>query len=124
VVGIKLDDEGLIVSRSSLLFDEEEEVLDELDDLTEYNIKYKVIKGRGRKIISRCISDKRKYLLDFFNSNNKIDIYKYIYYDFYEEEEDDIKKIKNKLIEIISGEWNYDCDRLYDSIKMISGVKQ
>jgi hypothetical protein len=124
VLGIRLDDNGTIIGKSSLIFDEEEEVLEELDDLKVYNINYIIINRNNRKIISRCITDRRSYLLDFFNSNNNIDIYRYIYYDFYEEEANDIKMIKNKLLNVLCGEWNSDCERLYQSIKMISGVKQ
>lgn len=124
VTGIRLDKNGNIIGRSSLIFDEEEDVLEDVIATNEYTIKYSLIsRNLDNKISSRCISEKKDYLMCFFNSNNNIDIYRYIYYDFYEREEMNVDKIKNKLLSILNNEWNDECERLYNSIKLFNKVR-
>jgi len=123
-IGIKFDDGGNIVGRSSLIFDEEEEVLEEVITSNEYPIKYILINHNlDNKMFSRCIYEKKEYLIYFFNSNNNIDIYRYIYYDFYEREESNVNKIKNRLLNILNNDWNDECERLYNSIKLFNKVR-
>lgn len=124
VMGILLNDKGNILGRSSLIFDEEDEILLEIESYEECEIKYKTVSECSNKIYSRCISDKFEYLKCFFNSNNNIGIYKYIYYDLYEKDEDDIDKIKSHLLCLLDGGWNGECDRLYFCIRLLSGVNQ
>ena len=44
VIGIEFDKEGKIISKSSLLLDEEEEIIEECLDIKEENLNYKIIK--------------------------------------------------------------------------------
>lgn len=124
VMGISIDDKGYLNGRSSLLFDEEDEVICEVEDLREYVINYKIIGCiKDKNIVSRVIKKKKSYLLDFFNRNNEIDIYRYIYYDFYEEEEVDIRKIKEKLLGVLDNNWDYECEKLYNCVKLLNRVR-
>ena len=124
VMGIKIDNNGNIMGRSSLLIDEEEEILDDVSGLNINRIDYSIIKKNDRNIfVPRIINDKRKYLIDFFNNNSDINIYRYIYYDFYEREEKDIVKIKKKLFGIFNCKWNNECDKLYNSIREFSNCR-
>lgn len=122
VMGILLDDNGNVMGKSSLIFDEEEDVLTEIGNTEVYSINYEVRVYNDKRIYSRSVMEKFEYLKCFFNSNNSIDIYKYIYYDLYEKEENDITKIRDRLLKLLEDGWNSYCDKLYFCIKMLNGV--
>lgn len=122
VMGILLDDNGNVMGKSSLIFDEEEDVLAEIGNNEVYSINYEVRVYNDKRIYSRSVMEKFEYLKCFFNSNNSIDIYKYIYYDLYEKEENDITKIRDRLLKLLEDGWNSYCDKLYFCIKMLNGV--
>ena len=124
VMGLLFTRDGMLIGRSSLIFDEEEEVLDDMINMREYVIDYKIIKKGDNNILARVIEDRKRYVIDFLNENKSIDIYKYIYYDLYEEEKEDIKAIKDSFIDIIKNSWDKEGDKLYQCIKNILGVKQ
>lgn len=122
VMGILLDDNGNVMGKSSLIFDEEEDVLTEIGNTEVHSINYEVRVYNDKRIYSRSVMEKFEYLKCFFNSNNSIDIYKYIYYDLYEKEENDITKIRDRLLKLLEDGWNSYCDKLYFCIKMLNGV--
>lgn len=124
VMGIRIDNEGNVIGRSSLLIDEEEEIINDISDLDISKIEYDIIgKNSDDRFISRIIREKKKYLMDFFNNNDDINIYKYIYYDFYEKEEKDIVKIKKRLFNIFDSKWDSECDKLYNNIREFSNSR-
>ena len=58
VMGIKIDNNGNIMGRSSLLIDEEEEILDDVSGLNINRIDYSIIKKNDRNIfVPRIIND-------------------------------------------------------------------
>ena len=119
VMGILLDKEGNIIKRSSLLFDEAEEVLQEKENIKKIPLKYKKNINKPHISYSRIVLEKRKYLEKFFS---KIDIIndeyllKYIYYDIYKKEEKNINKIYKCLKDLIEN----NIDEIYNSIKRIN----
>lgn len=104
---IKMDDNGNVIKRSSLLLDEELEVIDIISSLKYYNIEY-IIKDKinytnilreDEKNINKILN----YLKELKN-NNKEELLEYLYYEWY------CKKITNnkyynKLIKDIKKEY-------------------
>lgn len=119
VMGLLLDNKGKIIKRSSLLFDEADEILEEKENIKNLEIKYQKNILKTHSIISRVANEKTKYLEKYFaNIDIKKDEYllKYIYYDIYNQEESNIKKVHKSLKELIIT----DINKLYESIKKVS----
>ena len=96
VMGLLLDSEGKIIKRSSLLFDESDEVIEDKDVIKDLPLKYKKNISKPHTSNSRLITEKIK-LLENFLSNIDISedeyLLKYIYYDIY-------NTIKNTTLKI------------------------
>jgi len=119
VMGLLLDNNGNIIKRSSLLFDEADEVLEEKETIKALPLKYIKNIPKSHLINSRLNIEKKKYLQKYFS---KIDIkkdeylLKYIYYEIHNKEENNINKVYINLKELI----NNDTDKIYESIKKVS----
>jgi len=119
VMGILLDNKGRVIKRSSLIFDEADEVLEEKDSIKPLSIKYKKNIKKNYKLNSRIEIEKIKFLENYFNNLNKIEdeyLLKYIYYDIYNLEENNINKVYENLKELI----NEDLNTIYNSVKKIN----
>ena len=103
VMGIRMDNDGKVAKKSSLLFDENDEILEDKNHIKEINIKYKIDKKKKINYISRLKQEKIKYLDSYFNKLDRIkDEYflKYLYFDIYNEDEKDIDKVYKSLINL------------------------
>lgn len=119
VMGLLLDNEGKIIKRSSLLFDEADEVLEEKETIKALPLKYKKNISKSHPLNSRINIEKMKYLEKYFsNIDIKKDEYllKYIYHEIYNKEENNINKVYQELKELI----NNDINKIYSSIKKVS----
>ena len=117
------NEKGEVINRSSLTLEEDDEVNDEsyLQDVTD--ICYDVKKRNSDVLISRIEKDRYDYLYKYINKLNVIDDYtilRYIYYDYFEEENDDAEDIKKKLLNVIE---NMNDNRLYDIVKVFKKIK-
>ena len=119
VMGLLLDNQGKIIKRSSLLFDEADEVLEEKESIKNLSFKYKKNISKPHTCNSRIETEKTKFLKNYFS---KIDIIKdeyllkYIYYDIYNKEETNINKVYTELTNLIKE----NIDKIYNSIKKVS----
>lgn len=119
VMGILLDSSGKVLKKSSLLFDESDEILEDKESIKQINIKYKITNVKNITYESRLNKEKNKYIKSYFNNIDKHkDEYtlKYLYYDIYNIEEKDIDKIYNKLQELTKE----DINKMYESIKRVN----
>lgn len=119
VMGLLLDNEGKVLKKSSLLFEEADEVLKEKETIKAMPLKYKKNILKSHNLNNRLNIEKRQYLENYLsNINIKNDEYllKYIYYEIYNKEENNINKIYQNLIELV----NNDINRLYENVKKIS----
>lgn len=123
VIAIMFNENGNLIKRSSLTLDEEEEVLDEIVNNEIYNIpiiKHTKVKNDN---ITRSIREKRDFLLKYIgNEKNDINL-KYLYYDYFEKDEDNIKYIKDRLIKEIKDNWNKKLNKFYDTAIIFSKIK-
>ena len=114
VMGIIIK-EGKVIKRSSLLIDEEDEILDSIKDIKITKIDFKRNNYKKRIIVSRNKREKKKYIDLFFkkiDKNNDEYLLRYIYYDLFNKV-DNIDNIYNTLLN------NCNIDLLYKELKSI-----
>lgn len=119
VMGLLLDNLGKVIKKSSLIFEESDEIIEDKDLLKIINIKYKIDKIIKNPNTSRLSKEKSNYIESYLNSIDKEKdeyILKYIYYDIYNEEESDVNKIYNKLLDLSKEDKN----KMYESLKRIN----
>ena len=122
-IAILLNKNGVLIKRSSLLLDEEEEVLNEINDNNIFNIE--IVKSSKNKVsfINRCQKEKKDFLINYINKENNITNLKYLYYDYFEKEINDISNIKSSLIKEIKHNWNSKLDKFYETVKIFKKIK-
>ena len=119
VMGLLLDNEGKVLKRSSLLFDESDEVLENKNELKSLAIVYKKNKNNPHTSHSRITIDKIKFLEQYFsniNINEDEYLLKYIYFDIYNKEEGNLDIIYQELKNLMEE----NIDKIYNSIKKVS----
>ena len=123
VIAVLFNDKGELIKRSSLLLDEEEEVLNETSNDSIYNID--IVKSSRNKIsfVNRSQKEKKNFLIKYINKENNLTNLKYLYYDYFEKEDDNINNIKKSLINEIKYNWNNKLDDLYETVKIFKKIK-
>jgi len=123
-IGLMFNKDGNLIKRSSLIIDEDEEVNEEVFNEEEIKINYIENKSKKIEYISRIDKEKRDYLLKFINNldiDKDSNIFKYIYYDYFEKEENDILKIKKVLLKELNS--NNDKNKLYELVRVFKKIK-
>ena len=103
--GIMFDELGEVIGKSSMLLDEEEEVLEESENLIETKIDYSINENMSNVNLRRIEKEKKKYIQDFLTEISDNKILKYIYFDYFEEETKS-KNIKEILLLELKKQWN------------------
>ena len=119
VMGILLDNDGKITKRSSLMFDEADEVLEEKETIKELKIKYKKNIYKQHISYSRITTEKINFLEKYFNNIDKYKdeyLLKYIYHEIYNIEEQNVNEIYTKLKNLIITDLN----TIYNAVKKIN----
>ena len=118
VMALLIDNVGHVIKKSSLLFDEADEILEDKDKIKKIDINYNIDKINNIKYISRKKIEKIKYVNKYLRKTFKYkDKYylKYLYFEIFNEKEDDINKVYSRLVELAKKNVN----KIYDSIKKI-----
>ena len=121
-IGIMCNKDGEIIKRSGLLFDEEDEVNDEARNISVTKIEIVDNKKILLHNVARSIKDKKNYLLKYINNLSCDKDYlklKYLYYDYFDKEIDDINIGKSKLLGELNNDWNNKLNKLYELVKML-----
>lgn len=123
VIALKLLESGEIEAKSSLLLEDELEILNIVERLDVYNINYKIGKKLNniydfltreeRKIKSFIINELKK----LYNKEDKCKL-SYYYYEYFNDKSVDINYIYNELIKSMNNEINIKHLRLYELIKL------
>ncbi len=122
-MGLLFNKDGLLIKRSGLLLDEEEEVIEETGKLDIINIEYIINNKIKNDTILRVDKEKKEYIKIFIENNDDDKIFKYIYYDYYEQESNDVELIKKTLLMEINKEWDNNKNRLYELILLMNKIK-
>lgn len=123
-IGVMFEKDGNLIKRSSMVLDEQDECNDEVYKEEEININLVINKNNEYKFISRCDVEKRDYLNKYINNldvNNNIYILKYIYYDYFEQELNNVNEMKKVLINEVNT--NNDNNKLYNLVKFLNKIK-
>ncbi len=118
VMGLLIDNSGKILKRSSLIFEESDDILEDKESIKFIDIKYQINKSKNVNYESRVNKEKRKYIESYLKRidlNKDEYLLKYLYYDIYNQEEENINKIYKKLIELK----DKDLNKIYEGIKRI-----
>lgn len=112
------NDKGICISKSDLLLDEENDILDNSVSLKETIIKYEILsKDKIDLYKTRNQVEITKYLLNQINKIDDLDKLNYIYFECFNEHKN-VSKIK--LINRIKGKWDDKYYKIYDFFKSIS----
>ena len=114
---------GNLIKRSSLIFEEEEEVINVAKYLPITKIEYiKNIPVNNHNKL-RIEREKKEKIINYIKETNNSLILKYLYYEYYETEKEDVILIKKSLLEELSKEWNIKHNKLYKFINMLQKTK-
>lgn len=93
---ISFNEKGKVLKKSSLIFEDEENICIEARDLKRINIPYKITKKEKITNLTRYEKERIKYILKNIKkiSSNRL---KYLYYDCFNKEEDNIHLIINTI---------------------------
>lgn len=122
IMAFQFDDGGSSIFRSRMLLDEEEEVIFISNKLIEFN--FKIQKGTKRKEykdITRLEYEIQKVLqAEIKNSyqQRNFDKLKYLYFELFSREPDNMDRAYEKLLESINKEINYKHNRIYELVKI------
>ena len=91
-------------------------------EIEDYNIG--IIKNQKRRIfnINRLEKEKKDFLIRYISKENSLINLKYLYYDYFEKEEQDIDIIKKTLIKEIKYNWNKKFQEFYNTVKMFNKI--
>jgi len=127
VMAIMLDKNGKIKMRSGLLFDEAEEVIEISHEIDTTKIKYEVLETKKKEeFLSRSQKEKRSFILNKLKKledKNDILALRYLYFDYFETEENNEVKILDSLKKELMGDWKKKNDELYKLILLLSSNK-
>ena len=121
VIALEFNKEGLSITRSKLLVDDELNVLELIYGLRETNINYEVVSAISSDNTLRQVSEAKKLiLLEISNlyQNKEKDKLKYLYYEYKKENIDDIDYIYETIINDLNIKFNKEILKLYYVIKL------
>ena len=122
-IGLLFDESGHLLKRSSLLFEEETEVNHLAKTIPLTKINY--IQNTPLKQINTLrIEKEKKELLENYIKDLK-DEYtlKYLYYEYFNKECNNISTIKTKLLKELATEWSIKKNNLYQIINLLTKNK-
>lgn len=121
VMAITLNMNGIVTKYSSLLLDEEEDVLEVSEKLGTIKLNYSIIEERKLNNLTRNERNIIKYIkkdLDRAYKDKNINKLKYLYYEYFNKENDNINLIYNSLIDTLNNKINDKHYDLYNLIKL------
>lgn len=116
---VRFDSKGCVIGRSSMLIDEENEVIDICDgldkcsfDISVSSVSFDFFKTRHELFINSFILDQVKSM-DY-------DKISYLYFDCFDEYESDVKKILSRIIYEVDNNFDSIYGKIYDFLKLTS----
>ena len=122
-MGLLFSNTGKLLKRSSLFFDEEDEVCSYAMEFDVINISFIKNNKVGDRHALRICRERKNYILNFFSNINDDMIWKYLYYECFGNDNEDINNIKKDLIRIANQGYGKLNKKLYDNIVIFSKIK-
>lgn len=122
VLAFKCDDKGISKYISKLLIDEDTEVIEVCERLSEEKINYKNLNKRNIDTFkTRNDKDIIKYIkreLNVLIKNQEYDKLKYIYYECFNEKENKVNNIVKRINNCMDNNLNFKYIKMYNILKM------
>lgn len=122
VIGLLLDNTGKVIKLSSLLLDEEEDILDLCYKLGDVNINYQII---NKKVINEFNTRLEKNIIKYIKKDLRLDYekkdlskLKYLYYEYFNKQSENIDLIYDELVQELENNFNKRHLELYNLIKL------
>ena len=112
IMGLLLNKKNKVIKKSSLTFEDTDDILIDKDEIKPLTIKYSILKKKKISHLSRLTQEKELYVKKFFKEEKDQYFLKYLYYDIFNIEEENITVINNNLKKLLIT----DIDKLYQSI--------
>lgn len=119
-IGLLFANDGTLLKRSSLLFEEETEVNNFTKELPLTTITYKKNTPVATINNLRIEIEKKDTLVQYINQTNDILTLKYLYYEYFEEECTELSQIKSALLNILDQDWTPKKNTLYQIIDILT----
>lgn len=119
-LGILLDEEGNLLKRSSLLFEEEEEVNSYSKTLTPTKLRYQEDKVKPPIHKLRIEREKKDNLINYIKNIQDTLTLKYLYYEYYKKEAPDIETIKKDLLTELEKPWKKEQNNIYRIVNLLN----
>lgn len=119
-LGALFNDDGTLKKRSSLIFEEEDEVLDITKNLKITPIDYleNITIAHPNKL--RIEKEKKEQLIKYIQATTDPITLKYLYYEYYEKETSNPLTTKKILLKELTKEWNIKQNNLYNIVKLLT----
>lgn len=121
--GLLFDNSGNLLKRSSLLFEEETEANNISKTLPITKIEYQQNSKVNQTNIIRIEKEKKELLENFIKDLTDEYTLKYLYYEYFNEECDNLSTIKKILLKELDSEWSLKKNNLYQIINLLSKNK-
>ncbi len=122
-IGLLFDKNGTLLKRSSLIFEEEDEVNDYCKDLKITKINYLENIEIPSYNNLRLEKEKKETLIDYITNLTDISILKYLYYEYFKTECNSSIKIKKGLKIELEKEWTKKQKNLFYTIYLLNKNK-
>lgn len=119
-IGLLFASDGTLLKRSSLLFEEENEVNNFAKQLPITKVTYQKNELITLNNNLRIEIEKKDNLIKYIKETNDILTLKYLYYEYFKEECRDETKIKTILLNILDEEWNLNKNNLYKTLNILT----
>lgn len=123
-LGLLFAQDGTLKKRSSLIFEEEDEVIERVKNLKLTKISYEEnIKVEYNDKL-RIEKEKKDIITNYIINTNDTITLKYLYYEYFEKETNNIQTMKQSLLKELSKEWNLKQKNLYKIVDLLTKSKQ
>ena len=122
-IGLLFDETGLLLKRSSLIYEEEDEVNNYAKELDITPINYIENKKKSNLNELRLEKEKKEITTSYIDNATDINILKYLYYEYFNKECNNILTIKKILKKEINKSWTKQQNKLYQTIKLLNKKK-
>lgn len=127
VISLEFNKDGQSVYKSSVLLDEEEDIISESSDIEQERIEYEIISKHNKELlITRKEKNIRNYLLhelkNLYSENNKNAIL-YLYSEVYEKDKLSYKEKYNKLYNAIKLNYSKKYNKIYEILQLAYNKK-
>lgn len=122
VIALEFNNKGGVIGRSSLLLDEEEDVIADVANLDEEDLSYKIVEPyKIDYYLTRDENFKKNYLLkelDYIDKMKEYDKLNYLYEELFTKDNLSYKERLNRLVDSISNNYNNKHNELYEIVRL------